>query len=283
LNRQIGDSNVKAARDRFAFGANWSSFSRHIDEVRVQEACDSLRAQLGDLSGLRFLDVGCGSGLFSLSALRLGAQEVHAFDYDHDSVATARELLRAHSSAGSWKVELGDVLDRAFVASLGQWDVVYSWGVLHHTGDMAAAWENVSTLVRPGGRLFISIYNDQGPRSRLWTKIKRGYGSVPTPLRPAYVALIMAPRELISGCVQGPVSYARSWRDYKRNRGMSRWHDLVDWVGGYPFEVAKPEEVFGFFRDRRYVLDWMSTCGGGRGCNQFRGLGDSGGAAALAE
>jgi hypothetical protein len=50
---------------------------------------------------------------------------------------------------------------------------------------------------------------------------------------------------------------------------MSRWHDLVDWVGGYPFEVAKPETVFEFFRGRGFELEWMLTCAGKPGCNQF--------------
>jgi 2-polyprenyl-6-hydroxyphenyl methylase/3-demethylubiquinone-9 3-methyltransferase len=50
---------------------------------------------------------------------------------------------------------------------------------------------------------------------------------------------------------------------------MSRWHDLVDWVGGYPFEVAAPEFVFDFYRERGFSLIQMKTCGGGLGCNQF--------------
>jgi 2-polyprenyl-6-hydroxyphenyl methylase/3-demethylubiquinone-9 3-methyltransferase len=161
------------------------------------------------------------------------------------------------------------MLDRGYLDALGQWDVVYSWGVLHHTGDMASAWANVATLVAPGGRLFISIYNDQRFLSRMWTKVKRGYGRIPAPLQPAYVMLVMAPREFLSACLTGPRGYVRAWRDYKRSRGMSRWHDLVDWVGGYPFEVAKPEQVFEFFRERGFTLEWMSTCGGGLGCNQF--------------
>jgi 2-polyprenyl-6-hydroxyphenyl methylase/3-demethylubiquinone-9 3-methyltransferase len=267
----LSDSAVAELEEqRFAYGRNWSNFSSHIDDGRVAQAVESLRAHLGELTGLTFLDAGCGSGLFSLAALLLGAREVRAFDFDPDSVATTRSLLQDRAPVDArWRVERGSILDRALVESLGQWDVVYSWGVLHHTGDMRAAWENVARLVGPGGRLFISIYNDQGRRSKLWTRVKRTYGRVPPSLRPAYVALIMAPREAALAAVQGPHSYLRGWRDYKRNRGMSRWHDMVDWVGGYPFEVAKPEEVFSFFRDRGYALEWMTTCAGGLGCNQF--------------
>jgi 2-polyprenyl-6-hydroxyphenyl methylase/3-demethylubiquinone-9 3-methyltransferase len=134
---------------------------------------------------------------------------------------------------------------------------------------MRRAWENVAAVVAPDGRLFISIYNDQGLWSRLWTRIKRGYFRVPPSLRPAYVVAVMAPREALFALAQGPHRYVRSWREYKKNRGMSPWHDLVDWAGGYPFEVAKPEEVFDFFHARGFMLEAMTTCGGGLGCNEF--------------
>jgi SAM-dependent methyltransferase len=258
------------APTRFSFGANWSSFSKRIDDQRIAEARSSLSERLGDLAELTFLDAGCGSGLFSLAAVQLGARRVLSFDFDDDSVATARALKGRHApEVDAWTVERGDILDRDYVDALGSWDVVYSWGVLHHTGEMVAAWGNVAELVAPGGRLFISIYNNQGHTTRLWSLVKRTYHRVPGPLRPLYVVLTMAPREAASAAISGPRAYLRTWRDYKRNRGMSRWHDLVDWVGGYPFEVATPESVFAFFHARAFELDWMLTCRGGSGCNQF--------------
>jgi 2-polyprenyl-3-methyl-5-hydroxy-6-metoxy-1,4-benzoquinol methylase len=255
---------------RFSFGANWSSFSKRIDDQRIAEARSSLSERLGDLAGLTFLDAGCGSGLFSLAAVQLGARRVLSFDFDDGSVATALALKCRHApEVDGWTVERGDILDRDYVDSLGSWDVVYSWGVLHHTGEMVAAWGNVAELVAPGGRLFISIYNDQGHTTRLWSLVKRTYHRIPRRLQPLYVVLTMAPREAASAAISGPRAYLRNWRDYKRNRGMSRWHDLVDWVGGYPFEVATPESVFAFFHARAFELDWMLTCRGGSGCNQF--------------
>jgi 2-polyprenyl-6-hydroxyphenyl methylase/3-demethylubiquinone-9 3-methyltransferase len=134
---------------------------------------------------------------------------------------------------------------------------------------MIAGSHNVAGLVAPGGRLFVSIYNDQERWSRMWLRIKLGYHRVPPRLRTLYVILVMAPRELLSAVLAGPREYARRWTEYKTNRGMSRWHDLVDWVGGYPFEVATPEAVFELFRARGFELEWMQTAGGGLGCNQF--------------
>ncbi|MGH2866922.1 MAG: class I SAM-dependent methyltransferase [Solirubrobacteraceae bacterium] len=265
-----------AAGQRFSFGENWRQFLSVLDDERIAEAQTSLRRMLGvgSLASASFLDVGCGSGLFSLSALRLGATRIHSFDFDPGSVGCAQELKSRYAAgADHWTIEPGSVLDPVYVRSLGTFDIVYSCGVLHHTGGLEQALEAVANAVAPGGRLFISIYNDQGLRSRVWRRIKRGYNRLPPPLRPAYVLVVMAPREILSAGLAvaqlQPLRYVRSWTEYKRQRGMSRWHDLVDWVGGYPFEVASPERIFDHYRVRGFTLVALRTCGGGLGCNEF--------------
>lgn len=264
-----------AAGERFEFGDNWRRFLSVLNEERIVEAERSLRSMLGveDLHGRTFLDIGCGSGLFSLAAVRLGAERVHSLDFDAASVGCALELRRRYGADAAWTIEQGSVLDDDYVAGLGSFDIVYSWGVLHHTGDMARALANAARPVGEGGRLFISIYNDQGARSRVWRTIKRRYNAVPPRLQRPYAAAVMAPRELLSlGYATArlhPGDYVRSWTQYRRTRGMSRWHDIVDWVGGYPFEVARPEEIFAFYRDRGFELERLRTCGGGLGCNEF--------------
>ena len=121
--------------------------------------------------------------------------------------------------------------------------------------------------------MFISIYNDEAPWSRCWRRTKRTYNRLPPWLRTSFVVLVMGPRELRSARVATvrprPRLYVRSWTDDKTSRDMSRWRDLVDWCGGYPFELAKPEEIFDFYRARGFRLDHLLTCSGGLGCNQF--------------
>jgi 2-polyprenyl-3-methyl-5-hydroxy-6-metoxy-1,4-benzoquinol methylase len=263
-----------ATPSRFGFGRNWRNFSEDIDENRIRTAERSLTTMLGadDLHGRSFLDVGCGSGLFSLAATRLGAERVRSFDYDPDSVATTEALRAKYAPEANWTIERGDATDRAYCESLGTFDVVYSWGVLHHTGAMWQAMENVTASVADGGVLFIAIYNDQGRKSNRWRIVKKLYNRLPALAQPPYVATVMLPYELrtiASALVRRRFrSYVADWtKGYER--GMSRWHDMRDWVGGYPFEVAKPEEIFEFCRDHDFELLELKTAGGGLGNNQF--------------
>jgi 2-polyprenyl-6-hydroxyphenyl methylase/3-demethylubiquinone-9 3-methyltransferase len=118
--------------------------------------------------------------------------------------------------------------------------------------------------------LFVAIYNDQGTMSKRWKSWKRIYNSTPRRLRFAvsFPALLLewGPRLVKDFVTLRPF---RQWREYGRERGMSPWHDVVDWVGGYPFEVAKPEEIFRFYRERGFELSNLETAGGTVGCNQF--------------
>jgi 2-polyprenyl-6-hydroxyphenyl methylase/3-demethylubiquinone-9 3-methyltransferase len=268
------DSHAKevARGERFEFGKNWAWFLRSLNDDRILGAEDSLKALLEteSLAGKSFLDIGSGSGLFSLAARRLGAR-VRSFDYDPQSVNCALELRRQYfPDDAEWTVERGSALDAEYLRSLGTFDVVYSWGVLHHTGRMWQALANAAEPVKPGGKLFISIYNDQGTPSRRWTRVKKAYNDLPPALRflvvwPSFWVLNW--RSIVKDFLRGRPF--QSIREYGKYRGMTFWSDLIDWVGGYPFEVATPEQIFDFYRSRRFSLMRLKTCAGSLGCNEF--------------
>lgn len=274
MNTELAHAREIARGERFEFGRNWRAFLRVLDDTRIRRAEESLAAMLreSELTGRRFLDIGCGSGLFSLAARRMGAR-VHSFDFDPESVACAVELRRRYfpDDAG-WTIEQGSVLDPRFMQALGTADIVYSWGVLHHTGRMWDAIDQACRATAPGGKLFIAIYNDLGSRTRRWMGIKKLYNRLPRVLRPLLTVAAIAPEEAKAAArslVAGrPLDYVRAWTAVN-DRGMSRWRDAVDWVGGHPYEVATPEAVFEFVRQRGFSLTNLKCGGVGLGCNEF--------------
>lgn len=257
---------------RFEFGKNWGQFLALLDEERIRTAGRSLQEMVPDLDfkEASFLDLGSGSGLFSLAARRLGAR-VSSLDIDPLSVSCTRELKnRFFPEDPGWTVLQGSVLDQDLLRSLGRFSLVYSWGVLHHTGALWQALDNSLIPLAPGGRLCLSIYNDQGRASRFWTRVKRFYNEKPEPVKKAVLGAafirIWGPTLIRDGLRGRGLD---SWRNYGRFRGMSPWHDLVDWVGGFPFETAAPDRIFNFFHRRGLTLSFLRTCGGGRGCNEY--------------
>src|SRR3954447_1105250 len=262
---------------RFEFGKNWQRFLKTLTDERVVLAEQSLIDCLGlpRLDGLRFLDIGSGSGLFSYAARRLGAT-VTSFDYDPASVACTAELRRRYFPGDThWTVLRGSVLDREFLAGLGPADIVYSWGVLHHTGAMQAAFANAKTLVPVGGQLFIAIYNDLGDITDRWWRIKQRYNALPQSLRLPFAVSIIAASEsrILAGHLRqrNLAGYIKTWTEYQKIsvRGMNRWHDWIDWIGGFPYERASIDATVDAFAGDGFRLTKLVDRSTGYGCNEF--------------
>jgi len=257
---------------RFEFGKNWSLFLETLDEERMREARGSLCQFLGaqDLNGRTFLDIGSGSGLFSLAAKQLGSS-VRSFDYDANSVKCTETLKQRYfPGAKDWEITPGSILDRAFVESLGSFDICYSWGVLHHTGHLWHALFNAQIPVKKGGLLFVAIYNDEGIVSAFWKIIKRLYCSHPAPraLLTAMFFSIFFLAGLLAD-IAGLKNPAKRYEEHKKHRGMSLVHDWRDWLGGYPYEVATHETVASFLGNLGFEQVVFKKPPIGFGNNQF--------------
>lgn len=226
----------------FAFGKNWAAYAEKVTDAEIAEAEQGLIRLLGAdrLDGQRFLDIGCGSGLHSLAALRLGTREVVAVDVDADSVATTQAMLDQHAPSGAaYHVEALSVFDLRPEA-MGTFDTVYSWGVLHHTGDMARALRCAAAMVSPGGRFAFALYRRIW-MDAFWRWEKRWYAHAsPAAQRRAraiYVTLFRL------GLMATGRRFSTYVKNYRTNRGMDFYHDVHDWMGGWPYESILPAEV----------------------------------------
>jgi 2-polyprenyl-6-hydroxyphenyl methylase/3-demethylubiquinone-9 3-methyltransferase len=237
-----------AAEPHYEFGANWSRFAAQVDQGRGDAATAELQRLLGELGGKSFLDIGCGSGLHSLAALRLGAARVTAFDYDPQSVATAAELLAALAPGKPWRVEQGDILAPGRTGEA--YDVVYSWGVLHHTGAMWRAIENAADLVGSGGTLALALYV-KTPCCGFWKREKRFYTRHKSwrPVLDLGFSALLLLRKLLAG--QNPWRYVA---EYRSLRGMDFCTDVRDWLGGHPYESVTGAELVAFLKARGFAL-----------------------------
>ncbi len=267
----------------FAFGQNWADYSKSIDEAKIAKACEALTRLVGaDLSGKAFLDIGCGSGIHALAALRLGAASVTAVDIDPNSVSTTRKVLSTFAPDRTWRAEVVSVLSDDF-AKIGTFDVVYSWGVLHHTGDMNRAVANAAKAVKAGGIFCIALYA-KTPLCGFWKLEKRIYSRSSKRAQAAlrgcfYVWLtgLETPRlarRSLQALMRGRVYDVRGYFQ-QRDRGMNFYHDVHDWLGGYPYESATPEEVefhvsrLGFRTKQTHVLPGYPHGLQGSGCNEY--------------
>lgn len=229
----VSDLTQRAAH--FDFGANWSQFSQLLDSRRVELAAQSVHRLVPDIQGRTFLDIGSGSGVFSVAALSLGAERVHAVDIDENSVETTRHVLSSFATAESWSVERKSVFDLS-PDELGQFDVVYSWGVLHHTGDMWRAIDKAARMVAPGGIFAFALYQ-KTPLCSFWRAEKRAYMRSPPTMQRALLTVFKAAYQA------GRLLSGRGLLKGGLERGMDIDHDIHDWLGGFPYESTDPEQV----------------------------------------
>lgn len=239
---------------RYEFGQNWNNYiQKHFSEERLAISQKKLLDFIAtdSLEGKTFLDIGSGSGLHSYAAFKSGAKKIHSFDYDEDSVRTTKLLWEKAGKPENWTIEQGSVLDEGYLKSLGQFDIVYSWGVLHHTGDQWAAIRNATIPLHDNSVFFIALYASEpykNPSCDYWLDIKQKYNTA-GPLK----RKMMECSHYYKNCLVPDLREKRNplsrFKDYKKGRGMSLWTDIKDWLGGWPMEFSSTKEVFEFSKD----------------------------------
>jgi 2-polyprenyl-6-hydroxyphenyl methylase/3-demethylubiquinone-9 3-methyltransferase len=248
----------------FDFGANWHEFSaERVDAARLAIASQSLQAllQRPNLNGLTILDVGCGSGLFSIAAAQLGAEKVMGVDVNPRCIAVSQSNHQRLIQQARVTFRQASALNVSEMEALGKFDIVYAWGSLHHSGAMWQAISNVAKQVAPGGMLVLAIYNKH-ITSPIWTWIKWLYNQLPG-FGKQMMAFIFA-----------LIIYIAKFLVTRRNplekeRGMDFWYDVVDWVGGYPYEYATLQEVTAYMAEQGFTLRRSVPAQVPTGCNEF--------------
>lgn len=266
-------ADLTEASTHYEFGSNWKDYAKKIDEEAILQAEAGFLKLIPaeDIKGKTFLDIGSGSGLHSLAALRLGAKSVVAVDIDANSVETTRATLDQYWQGQNFDVRLVSVLAPE-ARDLGSFDIVYSWGVLHHTGAMWEAIEKAANHVRPGGQFVLAIYR-KTPLCWAWKIEKRiftnGSGFVRSLIRTPFIAAFKLGLRVTG---RNPAQYIA---DYKGVRGMNFYNDIDDWLGGYPYESATEQEIVAFLAPLGFSLEQVYPASEqvglfGTGCSEFR-------------
>jgi 2-polyprenyl-6-hydroxyphenyl methylase/3-demethylubiquinone-9 3-methyltransferase len=249
------DPTTEEAGARFEFGRNWKTFLSKISDDHIREAQQSFQSftALQSLEGKRFLDVGCGSGLHSYTAYVLGASDIISIDYDSFSVEATQQLkTKKAPAAAQWTVMKGDILSETDRQRWGLFDFVYAWGSLHHTGHMWKAIEKAGSLVKPGGLYHLALYNKHWT-SPIWKQIKHLYCISPHLIQRLLLLGYEGSEWLRIALVKGK-NPRQFIKDYPQQRGMIWKEDLRDWLGGYPYEYASPEEIKPFLTAQGFFL-----------------------------
>ena len=258
---------------RFKFGQNWREYNSSIGADRIEAAQIGILKLLNpiEISDKKIVDIGSGSGLHALSFLKLGAKEVTCIDIDTDSIAATKETLNKFANKfENWTAFEADILNPDAL-NPKSFEIVYSWGVLHHTGNMKLAVKNASQLCKVDGLFVFALYRKTF-LCNFWKIEKWFYIRSPLVVKKLleYVYIFL----FLFGKILKRDDVVRFIRSYETQRGMKFNTDVKDWLGGYPYESILPINVeellieLGFEKVRDFVQP-KSIGLFGSGCDEY--------------
>lgn len=255
---------------QFDFGQNWVNFSKKaLTKERILAAqCDFMRlfGSIG-LNDKLFLDIGFGQGITILLAKEAGAK-VFGNDINPKCMEALTNTAECMGVSADFPVVIGSILDTSTISQISQmikagqkYDIVHSWGVLHHTGNLKIALYNAASLVTDGGYLVIAVYNSHWS-SRVWRIIKKFYCISPKAVKIVMVSIfypiICIAKIFVTG--KNPLN---------QERGMDFFYDVVDWIGGYPYEYASIVEIINNLKHSGFKCIYTKQATVPTGCNEF--------------
>lgn len=246
----------------FNFGKNWKHYSKNaLNQNKLNATIRSIdKLTDNKIQNSRFLDIGCGSGIFSVAASKAGAKEVVGFDISQESIEASRYNKKRFYPQGNMTFHKKSILNTD-INNFGKFDIVYSWGVLHHTGHMWKAINNSLKLVKANGLFIIAIYNRHWS-CPLWKIIKKLYNISPKIIQKIMIGFfywIIAITKFIVTC-KNP---------FTKRRGMNFYHDVIDWVGGYPYEYASKRQIKKYVQNKGFRLIKFFKSPVPTGCNEY--------------
>jgi hypothetical protein len=258
----------------FAFGKNWNDYSQTINNGMISEATQNLNRLLGnmDLTNVKVLDIGSGSGIHDVAFLRMGCESLVAFDFDLDSVKTTEKIIKQNYTGSNYQVYRDDILSLKYIP-IAKYGLVYSWGVLHHTGNLEEAIRNSCGLVDVGGYFAVAVYR----KTRLcnfWRIEKRFYSQAPRWIQLLFEALYVSVFAIKFTMIDRRSNFFQYVSRYEQSRGMKWIYDVRDWLGGYPYESISAQDLIDKFSELGFTLEIeFSSDPGlgllGSGCDEF--------------
>jgi 2-polyprenyl-3-methyl-5-hydroxy-6-metoxy-1,4-benzoquinol methylase len=197
-------------------------------------------AEFDRWNGKKVLEIGCGIGTDTINFARAGAQ-VTAIDLTEQSLEVARQRAKVFGLEDRIRFLQANAEKLSETVPVERYDLVYSFGVIHHTPDPSRVLDEIRKYVTPESTVKVMVYNRWSWKV-LWILLAYGKGRIWKLDR-----LIADYSEAQTGC---PVTYSYSrseGRQWFENHGFHVTDIMVDHI--FPYEIAE-------YVQYRYKVVW---------------------------